>query len=282
MKSALLLSLVVVAMSAAAQAQALPTDEAGAIAYLAGKGVSITKDAEGHAVRLMSSGKPAMTAEEYRLIGLLTHLEQMGINGAPLGDGEWGFLKSLPKLKTLSIWHGRNFATLEPFSSLQVESLTIGGCMGLRDLNKDDADKLRNAVATLHDLPKLKKASLYHSPLAPDDSHLAHIARQFPTLEDLRLDFKAPRGSETTITPAGLEPLQKLPLKVLNLENAQSFTAEHFAAIAGIKSIEALLVDARRSPAPEQGLAAFRKLRPDVEVVVAGPDAQGPPRVKRK
>ena len=40
--------------------------------------------------------------------------------------------------------------------------------MGLRDLEKDNADGLRHAITTLHDLPKLKKVSLYHSPLAPD------------------------------------------------------------------------------------------------------------------
>ncbi|MEQ8791903.1 MAG: hypothetical protein RIC55_36940 [Pirellulaceae bacterium] len=282
MKSLALLTVIVFVTTASAHAQSLPTDEAGAIEYLSAKGVSITKDADGHAVRLMSAGKPAMTADEYRLIGLLTHLEQMGLNAAPLNDEQWGFLKSLPKLKTLSIWHGAKFATLEPFSGLPVESLTIGGCMGLRDLNKDDAKKLRHAVTTLHELPKLKRANLYHSPLAPDDTHLAHLAEQFPTLEDLRLDFSAPRGSETTISPKGLETLQKLPLAVLNLENAQTFTADHFAAIAGIKRLEALLIDARRSPAPTAGLAAFKKLRPDVQVVVAEPGDTGPPRAPKR
>jgi hypothetical protein len=221
-----------------------------------------------------------MTAEEYQLIGLLTHLEQMGINAAPLADDEWRFLKSLPKLKSLAIWHGKGFATLEPFSGLPVESLTIGGCMGLRDLNKD-ADMLRHAVKTLHDLPNLKRVSLYHSPLSPDDSHLAHVAKSFPKLEDLRLDFAAPRGSKSTITPQGLRQLQQLPLKVLTIENAGSFSKEHLAAIAGVKTLQALLVDARKKPAPVEAIAAFKKLRTDVEVVVAGPDSKGPPRAKR-
>ncbi|QDU92415.1 hypothetical protein [Lignipirellula cremea] len=259
----------------------LPNDEAGAIAYLSSKGVKITTD-DGHAVRLMSSGSPALSAEEYQLIGLLTHLEQMGINGAPLADDEWGFLKSLRRLKQLSIWHSKGFAALEPFSGLPVESLTIGGCMGLRDLNKDKPEHLRDAITTLHDLPRLKRGNWYHSPLAPDDSHLAHIAREFPQLECLRLDFHAPRGSETSITPEGLARLQALPLKVLSIENAGGFSTKHLAAIAGVKTLQSLLVDARKQPAPTEALAAFRKLRPDVEVVVASPDAKRPPRARQK
>ena len=263
-------------------AQTLPTGEAGAMQYLLAKGLEIKKDENGHAIRLMSSGKPPMTAEEYQLIGLLTHLEQMGINGATLAENEWEFLRSLPSLKSLSIWHCKGFATLEPFSGLPVESLTVGGCMGLRDLNKDDAGKQRNAMTTLHDLQNLKRGNWYHSPLAPDDAHLIHIAKEFPKLESLRLDFNAPRGSETTITPAGLAALQNLPLTVLNLENAGSFTAEHLEAIAGIKTLEALLVDARKKPAPAESIAAFKKVRPNVEVIIAGPGAKGPPRVKGK
>lgn len=272
----------VLAFAADAFAQSFPTDEAGAIKYLSAKGIDIKTDDAGHAVRLMSSGKQKMGAEDYQIIGLLTYLEQMGINAAPLAEDEWGFLKKLPKLKSLSIWHGKGFATLEPFSGLPVESLTIGGCMGLRDLNKGKPDRLRNAVTTLHDLPNLKRGNWYHSPLAPDDSHLAHIVKNFPTLEDLRLDFAAPRGSETSITPEGLASLQKLPLKVLNIENASSFTKKHLEAIAGIKTLRALLVDARKKPGPVEAIDALRELRPDVDVVIAGPDAKGPPRVPRK
>ena len=274
-------TLLILLTGSIAGAEPLPTHEAGAIKYLSAKGVDIKTNNDGHAVRLMSSGKPTLTADEYQLIGLLTHLEQMGLNAAPLADDEWQFLKSLPKLKSLSIWHGKGFATLEPFSNLPVESLTIGGCMGLRDLNKDDAEKQRDAITTLHDLPNLTRGNWYHSPLIPDDTHLAHIAKQFPKLENLRLDFAAPRGSETTITPAGLAALQNLPLTVLSLENAGSFAAEHLKAIAGIKTLKSLLVDARRKPAPTEALNEFRKLRPNVDVVVAGPDAKGPPTEKR-
>ncbi len=279
--SNLLLALLILWTSSIAGAEPLPTNEAGVIKYLSAKGVDIKTDGDGHAVRLMSSGKPTLTADEYQLIGLLTHLEQMGLNAAPLADDEWQFLKSLPKLKSLSIWHGKGFATLEPFSNLPVESLTIGGCMGLRDLNKDDAAKQRDAITTLHSLSNLTRGNWYHSPLIPDDAHLAHIARQFPKLESLRLDFAAPRGSETTITPDGLAALQNLPLTVLSLENAGSFTAEHLKSIAGIKTLKSLLVDARRKPAPTEALNQFKKLRPSVDVVVAGPDAKGPPTEKR-
>ncbi|MEO2016010.1 MAG: hypothetical protein ABGZ53_16745 [Fuerstiella sp.] len=282
MKQLSLLSLILLFAPITSYAQTLPTDEAGTIKHLLEKEVSIKKNTDGHAVRLMSSGKPALTADEYQLIGLLTHLEQIGINAAPLPEEEWRFLKLLPKLKSLSIWHAHGFATLEPFSGLPVQSLTIGGCMGLRDLNKGDADKLRHAIKTLHDLPNLRRVSLYHSPLSPDDSHLAHIAISFPKLEDLRLDFAAPRGSKTTITKQGLKHLQNLPLKLLSIENAGTFQAEHLAAIAGVETLQVLLVDARRKPAPVEAIAAFKKLRTDVEVVVAGPDAKGPPRAKRR
>lgn len=277
----LCITLLILLTSSIAGAEPLPTREAGAIEYLSAKGVDIKTSHDGHAVRLMSSGKPTLTTDEYQLIGLFTHLEQMGLNAAPLADDEWQFLKSLPKLKSLSIWHGKGFATLEPFSNLPVESLTIGGCMGLRDLNKNDAEKQRDAITTLQSLPNLTRGNWYHSPLIPDDTHLVHIARQFPKLEILRLDVAAPRGSETTITPAGLAALQNLPLTVLSLENAGSFAAEHFKAIGGIKTLKSLLVDARRKPAPTEALNQFQKLRPNVDVVVAGSDAKGPPKETR-
>ena len=70
----------------------LPTDESGAIAFLKTKNVDIKIDADGHAVRIMSSGKTTMTADEYQLIGLLTHLEQIGINAAPLSGDQWSQL----------------------------------------------------------------------------------------------------------------------------------------------------------------------------------------------
>ena len=133
----------------ARSADALPQDESEAIAYLSKKGVAITKDADGHAIRLMSSGKPAMTAEEYQLIGLFKHLEQASLNAAPLNGQEWGFLQKLPNLKRLSIWHGSQFATLEPFNQLPVESLTIGGCTGRRDLKKPNPAQLLDAAKTL-------------------------------------------------------------------------------------------------------------------------------------
>jgi len=261
---------------------ALPTDEAGAIAHLTAQGVEITKNADGKAARLMVKNGKDLAAADFALIGQLTSLEQMGINGAPLADGEWGFLKSLPKLKQLSIWHCAGFGSLEPFSGLPVESLTIGGCMGLRDKNKGDAEKLRHAIKTLHNLPNLTKGNWYHSPLAPDDSHIAHIAAQFPKLTDLRLDFAAPAGSQTSITPAGLAALQKLPLTVLSLENVSGFTTEHFQSMAVIKSLKTLTVDARKQPANEDAITAFKKARPDVEVVVSQPGDKGPPQVKKK
>jgi len=277
-----LTSVVLVTLVATGYGQKMPTTEAAAIQHLKAKGCSIQQNAAGHATRLMSQGKPPMSASDYQLIGLLTHLEQMGLNAAPLKEDEWGFLKSLPALNRLAIWHCKTIASLEPFSGLKVESLTIGGCMGLRDLNKNNPAKLRNVVLTLHSLPNLKKANLYHSPLLPDDSHLEHMAKEFPQLEELKVDFAAPRGSATSITPRGLSSLQKLPIKVLSIENAGDFQAEHLAAIAGIKTLQTLLVEARRKPAPQAVAPILKKLRPDVAVVVAGPGAKGPPVAPRR
>lgn len=260
----------------------LPRTETGAIAYLKAKGVRLTINDQGHAIRLMSSGKPAMTTDEYQLIGLLTHLEQAGINGAPLTEDQWAFLKKLPRLKRLAIWHGKGFATLKPFCGLPVESLTIGGCMGLRDKNKKEPKKQRDAILTLRDLPNLTHGNWYHSPLIPDDTHLAHIAKQFPKLQSLKLDFSAPRGSETSITPKGLESLTRLPLTTLSLENAQTFTAAHFETLAMIKTLEVLLIDARRNPVSEDAVEAFRKARPKVTVVVAPKGSTKPPTAPRK
>jgi hypothetical protein len=252
-------------------------DEAAAIAFLTGKGFEISKNEAGQAVRLMSKGGDGLVPADYARIAELPNLEQMGLNAANLGDGEWGFLKSLPKLKQLSIWHGHGVSSLADFSGLKVESLTIGGCMGLRDKNKDAPLKQRDMITTLRDLPNLKRGNWYHSPTTSDDSNLAHIAAQFPTLEDLRLDFAAPRGAEAAITPAGLAVLKKLPLHTLSLENAHTFNAAHFESLAGIANLKTVLIDARRQAMPEEPVAAFKAKRPDVTVVMAGPGAEGPP-----
>lgn len=265
-----------------AVADQVPTGEKAIIAYLTGKGAEIKVNEEGNAERLMHSGRVKMSANEYALIGKLTHLQQIGINAAPLTAGEWEFLKSLKDLKSLSIWHCAQFADLSSFSGLPVESLTVGGCMGIRNFNLSEPDKQRQVLLSLTNLPNIKKLNLYHSPLAPEDSALVHVAHHFPTLEDLRLDFAAPRNTETSITPDGLRSLQKLPLKVFNLEHAVSFTNDHFDAIAEIETLEALLIDARKSAAPAEAIKHFQRVRPDVAVVVAGPDASGPPRVTRQ
>ena len=144
------------------------------------------------------------------------------------------------------------------------------GCMGLRDLNRDNPKKQRDAITALHDLPNLKRASWYHSPLMPDDSHLTYIVSHFPKLEDLGLDFTAPSGSQTTVTPAGLTLLQKLPLTALNIEGSGTLTPDHFKALAGIKTLKKLTLGAGKLPIPADGLAAFKQARPDVDVL-AGP-----------
>ena len=261
----------------------LPTEEAGAIALFKKAGARITTNEEGCAVKIFSGGKPQHSIEELQLLGLLSHLEEIAVNAPLAGDKDWGFLRKLPELKKLTIWHGHHFTSLSPFSDLPIESLTVGGCMGLRDLNKGQVEKQRDVVLSLKQLPKLTKLNLYHSPLIPGDEQLAHIVKQFPKLDDLKLDFNAPRGSQTTISPAGLKGLQNLPLKILSLENANTFTVDHMKAIAGIKTLEVLLIDTRKNPFDTTKLvASMKEERPSLDIQVAGEGAKGPPRPSKR
>jgi hypothetical protein len=274
---------VVLAISAGAIQAELPSDEAGIIALFEKAGARLTLDDDGHVVKIFSGGKPPHSTAELQLLGKLPHLEQIALNAPQAGDDEWGFLQKLPKLKRLTIWHCKTFTTLAPFRDLKIEALTVGGCMGLRDLNRDDPEKQRDAVLSLTGLPNLTYLNLYHSPLIPDDSHLAHIAEQFPKLEELKIDFAAPRGSETNITPEGLQQLLKLPLKLISMENAQTFTPAHMEALAKIKTLEAVLIDNRRGGVDTATLdSALKAARPGLEVVVANEGASAPPSRSRK
>ena len=258
--------------------------ETDALALLRQAGARITTDQSGHAIKLFSGGKPAHSVAELRRIGELSHLEELALNAPAAGDGDWGFLAKLPKLRQLTIWHCKTISSLKPFNNLAIEGLTVGGCMGIRDLNQGDPAKQRDAVLSLRGLPKLKRLNLYHSPLAPDDAHLAHIAGEFPRLEDLKLDFSAPRGSVTSITPAGLRGLKKLPLKVFSMETVQGLAADHMRAIGEIRSLEAVLIDARRGPDDVAPLVnALKEARPELEIVVASKGSDRPPaRARRK
>lgn len=240
------------------------------IAIFAKSDARITKNAEGRVIKLMSPGKPPHTVAELQRIGELKDLEQLALNAPPGGDDDWSFLSNLKNLDQLTIWHGKEFSSLAPFSDLAIEGLTVGGCMGIRDLNKDDPKRQRDAVLSLRNLPNLKRLNLYHSPLVPDDSHLAHIASEFPLLEELKIDLAAPRNSETNISPDGLRKLKILPLKVLSLETVKSLTPDHMKAIAEMESLEAVLLDARREEVDLDPLVAvLKKAAPDLEVVAS-------------
>lgn len=253
--------------------------EADTIAFFEAAGARVTRNEEGHAVRLFSQGNPPHSTEDLQRIGSLPELEQLALNNPVAEDGEWEFLRKLPKLRQLTIWHCKTISSLAPFSGLSIESLTVGGSMGLRDRNREEPQRYRDVILTLTDLPNLRSANLYHSPLLPGDEHIAHLVEHFPRLEDLRIDVNAPRGSETTITPEGLRILGKLPLVVLSLENIDDFTVEHIEALATIDSLEALLIDCRKNPFDTAPLeAAMREARPEVQIVVAGEGAKGPPR----
>ena len=277
-KASLFIFSLIIVWTSPARAE-LPSDEAGVIALFKKAGARVTTNDDGHAVKLFSGGKPPHSTEELQLIGKLIHLEELAVNSPRAGDDEWGFLRKLPKLRRLTIWHCKTFTSLKPFCDLPIQRLTIGGCMGLRDLNRDHPEKQRDSVLSLRNLPNLTYLNLYHSPLLPDDKHLAHIAEQFPKLEELKIDFAAPRGSEINITPDGLKNLQILPLKVISMENARTFTADHMKVLAGIKSLEAVLIDNRRNSYDTAPLvAALKEARPDLEIQVANEGAKGPPR----
>ncbi|MGB0578662.1 MAG: hypothetical protein ACPGVU_03070 [Limisphaerales bacterium] len=231
------------------------------------KGIKIHKDRAGKPTRLMSRGNPALTVADYESLNQFP-VSSMGLNASTLKNHEWGFLKQQKDLKRLSIWHAKGISSLEAFSGLKVESLTIGGSMGLRDLNKANPEKHRDAVLTLKNLPNLKTLSLYHTPLTPDDSHLAHIANEFPKLEDLRLDFATPRGTKINISPTGLRKLHALSLKKLTVENINGLETKHMQAIATIPTLKTLSIDAKKKPVDQKLLSALREARPQLEVEV--------------
>jgi len=258
----------------------VPDSETAVIKFFQERGDRVTTNDDGHAVKLFSGGKPNLTVAELQSIEQLSHLEELALNAAPAGDEEWAFLQQLENLKKLTIWHGHAFSTLEPFCGLPVESILFGGCMGLRNLNQETPQRQRDAVLSLRDLPNLKQLTLYHSPLTPDDVHLAHIVSEFPHLTELRLDFAAPRGQEIRITADGLAGLAKLKLTKLAIENADEFSPEVFVAIGKIGTLESLQVyPAKRSleaynaskAKHEALIAELKKQLPDLEVTWQDP-----------
>lgn len=269
------------ALDAAPPAE-LPTDEPAIIALFEAAGSRITTDADGRATKIFSSGSPPHTTEELQLLGKLTQLREIALNAPEAGDDDWAFLHDLKNLRRLTIWHCHSITSLAPFCDLPIEALTVGGCMGIRDLNRGHPERQRDAVLSLKNLPNLTYLNLYHSPLLPDDAHIAHIATQFPKLVEIKTDFAAPRRSKTNITPEGLAKLQALPIKVLHLENIQSLTPAHMHALGGIRTLEALLIDNRRNSFDATPLvAALKSVRPDLEINVAGEGAKDPPRRSR-
>ncbi len=253
-------------------------DDSSAIAFFQQHGGRVTTDNSGHATKLFIGGKPELTVDELQRIGEFTHLEELAINAAPANDEQWEFLRSLPRLRKLTLWHGHHFKALEAFNGLSVESITFGGCMGLRDINRDDPEAQRDALLTLDDLPNLTSLTVYHSPLTPDDSHLIHIVEHFPKLTELRVDFAAPRDQEINITADGIAKLAKLKLTYLGLENAESFSPETFAKIGEIKTLTRLHIYPARGDKAEASIARYETLvqtlstfLPDLEVTFQEP-----------
>ncbi len=262
---------------------ALSEDEASVIALFEQAGARVTKDQNGHAVKLFSGGNPPHPVADLQKLAVLKHLEEIALNAPQAGNEDWGFLEELPNLRKLTIWHCKTIRSLKPFTGLKIEGLTVGGSMGIRDLNKDTPEDQFNVVLTLQDLPNLTYLNLYHCPTVPTDAHLAHIVEHFPKLEELKLDFAAPRGFETAITPEGLGQLKKLPLRKLHLEHLETFTPDHMKVIAEIEPLEGVVLDARKSQSDPTELAAvLQTARPELEVVVGKPGDKAPPQLGRK
>ncbi len=270
----LLLSLSLVATSIFAKDPASAMENAGA---------KFKRNGEGQITEITIYQGKEIPLEMLQSIGEINSVEKIAINQPVAGDGEWAFLKKLPKLISLTIWHGHEFSKLDDFAGLPIERLTIGGCMGLRDLNKETPEQMRDAVLALKDLPNLTYANLYHSPTLSNDQHFAHLAANFPKLEEIKIDVKPPRGYEPGISPEGLQALTKLPLKVIELENASAFTEEHMAALAKIETLEALLIDNRRSGAdPKLWKKVISEHRPEVDLVIAPEGTKDAPKRARK
>lgn len=255
-----------------------PASESETIDFFKARGERITTDNDGHAIKLFVGGKPELSVADLHRIGELTHLQELAINAPPADDTQWEFLKSLPNLRKLTIWHGHHFRDLKAFNGLPVESITFGGCMGIRNLNRDDPDAHRNAATTLTDLPNLTSLTLYHSPLTPDDSHLAHVVKHFPNLTELRVDFAAPRGQEIQITGEGIAQLAELELTYLGIENGHHLSTETFTRIGDIKTLERLHIYPARGDAADASLASYEQLvatlksvLPDLEVTYQKP-----------
>ena len=259
-----------------------PASEAETIKFFQQRSDRVTTDDDGHAIKLFSGGKPELSVEDLQRIGELVALEELAINAPPADDTQWKFLKSLPKLRQLTIWHGHHFQNLKAFNGLPVESITFGGCMGIRNLNKDNPDALRNAATTLSDLPNLKSLTLYHSPLTPDNSHLAHIVKHFPGLTELRVDFAAPRGQEINITAEGIAHLAELKLTYLDIENGHNLSPETFAAIAKITTLKRLHIYPARSDAYDPSMTRLREIGRNTEERSPRPRSHLPTAVRKK
>lgn len=256
--------------------------EATVSATLEKAGDRLSRDSDGHVTKIFSGGKEPHSIATLQSLGKLTHLKEIALNNPQGGNDDWAFLHDLPELEVLTIWHCHTIRSLAPFSHLPIQKLTVGGCMGIRDLNKENPDAQRDSILSLVDLPNLTYLNVYHSPVLPDDKHLAHIAKEFPKLETLKIDFAAPRGSEINITPQGLKVLQALPLQMISMENAKFFTPDHIAALCGIPTLQAILIDARRDDFDPSVLQAkVKELRPDVTFAFSGKDNPNPPVVPR-
>jgi len=144
----------------------------------------------------------------------------------------------------------------------------VGGCSGLRELNKENRDAAHAGMMALIDLPNLRELSLNHCPSIWDDSILSHIIESFPRLRHLSVDLRPMPGFETAITPEVLRRLSSLPLESLVLEVLQTLEAGHFLAIGSIPTLKTLALNRGRQPFDERPLAQLREKRPDLIIEV--------------
>ncbi len=86
------------------------------------------------------------------------------------------------------------------------------------------------------------------------------------------------------LTAKGVEINKSADGKITRLmvKDGGKLTAEHFKAVAGIKTLKTLLIDARKQAVQEDAVDAFRQARSEVAVAMSKPGDQTPPALPKK
>jgi serine/threonine protein kinase len=194
----------------------------------------------------------------------LPSLEILDIPGAPIGDkGLKAICERYPKLKSLSIPHG-----------VKVSTNDLRPLAGLKDLRRLVSSSLQWSepnIAVLKNLPRFE-ALAASSPVANPPGSLQKLAPLADKLIEFELFVLAawdPGPSDDDYETILL--FRKLEFLKLG-GRVGSPTDDHLARIAKLPSLKKLSIGFNQSERryTTEGVAAFRKERPDVEVEVDG------------